>query len=96
MIEKFVAAEYAWIDDYGGSQLRFLDFSHLRTIIHRYDSLFTAKLPKNARINTLLLDLEPYRNRIGHVNTLTQTDKDDFVSRANRVIGLIKAYAPLK
>ena len=84
----------AWLDDLETSILSYVDFPDLRVIIMDNQSAFRHILgPKEQPINwftSILASLEPLRNRIGHVNTLSTDDFQDFHRDSNRILAAIR------
>jgi hypothetical protein len=82
-----------WLDQTDEAILRFVDFADLRPIIIRNRGAFANVLgpkerPTNWFVSTLSA-LEPLRNRIGHVNTLSADNYADFMRDANRILAAI-------
>ncbi len=86
----------AWLDDYDSSTLRFADFPHLRIIIFANESKFHSVLGNSNWFKTTLGALEPIRNRIGHVNTLSRGDVQNFYRDANRIIAAIRPHVQMQ
>lgn len=86
----------AWLDDYDTSILRFADFPALRNILFANQRHFLAVLGASNWFRACLSALEPQRNRIGHVNTLSMDDMQDFLRDANRIIEAIRPHVQLR
>ncbi len=85
-----------YLDDYGTSILRFTEFPNLRAIIFGNESRFLDVLGTSNWFKRCLDGLEPQRNRIGHMNTLSQDDMQDFLRDANRIIEAIRPYVQIR
>jgi hypothetical protein len=83
-------ARHAWLDEVDNSETRFLDFDHIRQLIHANQSIFIPLVPDVSTLKRLLEDLKDLRNRIGHVNTLSGDDYSDFLRLTNRVLATIQ------
>ena len=85
----------AWIDDYGTSILRFTDFPHLRQLIVANQPRFTKVFGNDSAFKNRMTFLEPLRNRIAHVNTLSSDDWYDFIRDANAILDLVRPHVRL-
>ena len=94
--KRQMGSRHSWLDDYDDSKMRFTDFDHFRQTIIHHGALFESKLPNREPLKSLLRDLSPLRNRIGHVNTLSEDDNADFHKYADRVIALIHPHERLE
>lgn len=81
--------QHNWLDDFNTSRTRFLDFDHYRQIILKHKDVFTPAIPNVKELTDLLRDLVPMRHRVGHVNTLTADNYEDFIRMSNRVIAVV-------
>lgn len=82
--------QYAWLDILDDSETRFLDFDHIRQLIHANPSVFSPLVPDVQQFKRLLEDLRDFRNRIGHVNTLSEDHYQDFLRISHRVLSIIR------
>lgn len=90
---------HTWLDVLDDSETRFLDFDHIRQLIHANDVAFIEMIPDVAqrkRLKRLLEDLKDLRNRVGHVNTLSSDDEADFTRMAQRVLAIIQPQFPAR
>lgn len=86
----------AWLDDYDTSILRFAEFPALRIILFDNERHFRAVLGTSNWFKACLSALESQRNRIGHVNTLSMNDMQDFLRDADRIIEAIRHHVQLR
>jgi hypothetical protein len=84
---------HAWLDVIDDSETRFLDFDHLRQLISANQSVFSGLLPDVPQFVRLLRGMKDIRNRIGHVNVLSEDDCDDFQRMCRRVLAIIQPQA---
>lgn len=87
-------ARHAWLDELDNSETRFLDFDHIRQLIHANQPIFIPLVPDVSILKRLLEDLRDLRNRIGHVNTLSEDDYLDFLRLTKRVLAIIQPKTP--
>jgi hypothetical protein len=78
-----------WLDDYSTSVLRFTDLDHLRRIVEKNRHHFPAFDGEIDWFKSTMIYLTRPRNRIGHVNTLSEDDFLKFLFSADQVIALI-------
>jgi hypothetical protein len=79
-----------WLDELDTTILRYLDFPMLRGLIVDNNEAFKSMLGNNDWFASALSSLEPIRNRIAHVNTLSADNAQDFYRDAKRIIAAIK------
>lgn len=84
--------QHAWLDVIDDSETRFLDFDHVRQLIHANRAVFSGLLPDVQQFERLLFDRKDIRNRIGHVNTLSEDDCEDFCRMCTRVLAVIRPH----
>ena len=87
----------AYLDELDTSILAYADFPDLRAIIMDNQGVFRHVLgPREQPINwftSVLAALEPIRNRIGHMNTLSSDDLQDFYRDSDRILAAIRSKA---
>jgi hypothetical protein len=79
-----------WLDELDTTVLRYLDFPMLRGLIVDNNEAFKSILGHYDWFASALSSLEPIRNRIAHVNTLSEDNAQDFYRDAKRIIAAIK------
>lgn len=86
----------SWLDEYDESILRFIDFGQLRQIISANNPRFRHVYGNSTWFRQALSALEPFRNRIGHINVLSADDEHDFLRDSNRIIAAIRPHIQLE
>lgn len=84
-----------WLDDYSTSVLRFTDLDHLRLIILKNYSVFKDKIADRDWFNSTMIYLTRPRNRVGHVNTFSADDSQEFIFTANRILKVLRPHVQL-
>ena len=86
-----------FIDDYGTSILRFAEFPNLRQLIAaNWTVLRSVFGDSNTSFKSRMSSLEPTRNRIAHVNTLSSDDFHDFNHHAEALLANIRPHVQLR
>jgi hypothetical protein len=89
-------AKHAWLDDTSDSETRFLDFAHYRLLIHENQSLFDPLVPDIRGLKRLLEDIYYLRNRVAHMNTLSQDDSSEFMRMSERILAILRPHVSLR
>lgn len=96
-IEKNRAGESnEWIDDYDSCILRFTQLKDLRSLIVNNWSCFNDMFDNKNTFKARMSVIEPMRIRIGHMNTLSADDHQEFLFFLRLILNLTQPHTYLK